>query len=156
VKIPFPSALAHRIFWGGLVAAFVVSSAPFLRGLAQKSDGASRPFYTSDALLQVILENPNCSEKFVEVFQNLPSQKPVFIFARARDHVSSFFALQLAYLAWPHDVRVITVPGTNCEEKIATLNPAAASALVFCKVDVPAWLPPGIRLGNQGAIIRVQ
>jgi hypothetical protein len=156
VKISAPGMLAHRIFWGGLIAAFVFSSVPFLRGLARKSNGVSHPFHSTDACLQAILGSPNCSEKFVEVFQELGSRKPVLIFARARNETSSFFAMQLAYLAWPHDVSVTFVPGTNCEKQIAALDPAAASALIFCELDAPSWLPPGIHLGNQGTLVRLQ
>lgn len=148
------SAVIRWVICAGIIALFVGSSAPSVRrALAGPFPNRIDAFYSSNAYFQRITPLPNPSQRIIDVMDSLPPEKPLLIFDRERDPVSSLLAMALAYLAWPHEVRFEKVDGPRCDEQLARIAPNSVSGIAFCDVPSPAWIPGGMRLGEKSKLI---
>jgi hypothetical protein len=140
--------VAHILLWSGLAIAFLLESVPKIyRGATTYSLQRSGPLHTSDSFLRFAAGAGNASEPLIATFNSLPPSKPVIIFTRKGDHRSSLLGMTIAYLAWPHPVRLTEINGRNSDAEAAGVDPASAAALVFCRVDRPSWIQPGKLFG---------
>ncbi len=138
------------------MAAFLfVNAPPVLRHLGGKWAGPVQPFHSSDAYLQAVIGSGDASQKIIDLLVDLPKEKPLLIFVRERDSGSSLLGMTLAYLAWPRDVQMVIIPGTDCAEQLAAIAPGSVAALAFCDISPPSWVPLGIRLGAKGRLVRL-
>ena len=139
--------VAHILLWSGLATALIVVSVPKIyRGATAYSLQRSGSFHTSDSFLRFAGAS-NASEQLIATFDSLPLSKPVVIFTCKSDQRSSLLGMTIAYLAWPHPVRLTEINSRNSDAEVSGLNPASAAALVFCRVDRPRWIPPGKLFG---------
>jgi hypothetical protein len=146
----------HLILWTGLLVTFLFLSGPIIfRDLTVKSMGPPQPFHSSDAYLQAVTGLPHSSQRFIDLLTDLSLQKPILIFVRESDATGSLLGLSVAYLAWPREVQIITIPGSDCADQLAKLRPASVAALVFCELTPPSWIPSGTRLGPHGRFVKL-
>jgi hypothetical protein len=145
----------RRLLCAALIGAFVFSAAPtVIRGLGGRWAGPIQPFHSTDAYLQAITGTPDSSQKIMDLLAGLPPKKPIVIFIREKDSAGSLLGMSLAYLSWPHEVRIPSVPGTDCSEQLARIAPGSVAALAFCDLRPPVWIPSGVRLGAEGRLVR--
>src|ERR1700720_270937 len=135
--------VAHILLWSGLAIALLLVSAPKIyRGATTYSLQRGEPLHTSDSFLRFAAGSSNTSAQLIAAFGSLPPSKSVVIFTRKGDQRSSLLGMTVAYLAWPHPVRLTEINGRNSDAEVSGLDPASAGALVFCRVDRPAWIQP--------------
>jgi hypothetical protein len=103
--------------------------------------------------LQAVTGSANASQRIIDVMDSLPPEKPLLIFERDKDSVSSLLGMALAYLAWPRDVRFETVDGPRCDQELARIAPNSVGGVAFCDVQSPSWIPGGMRLGQNSKLI---
>jgi hypothetical protein len=145
----------RRVLCAALLTAFLFFSVPtVIRGLGGSWAGPIQPFHSSDAYLQAVTGTPRSSQRVIDLLAGLPAEKPILIFVREKDSGSSLLGMSMAYLAWPHDVQIMGVVGADCSEQLAKVVPGSVSALAFCDLRPPSWIPEGIRLGPEGRLVR--
>jgi hypothetical protein len=157
---PETVAPADRLTWirrsicVGIMALLISSSAPSVkRALAGPFPDQIDAFHSSNAYLQAVTGSAHASERIIDVMSALPADKPLLIFEREKDSSSSLLGMALAYLAWPHEVRFETANGGHCDEQLARVAPTSVSAVAFCDLPSPAWVPGGLRLGKAGRLV---
>ncbi len=149
-----PAVVIRYAICAGFVALFVGSGVPAVRhALEGPLPRRIDPFHSSNAYLQVVTGSANASQRILEIMDSLPPEKPLLIFERDKDSVSSLLGMALAYLAWPHEVRFETVEGSRCDQQLARIAPSSVSGVAFCDVQSPSWIPSGIRLGQNSRLI---
>jgi hypothetical protein len=142
------------VICAGIIALFVWSGVPSVRrAFAGPFPNRIDAFHSSNAYLQTVTGSPNASQRIIDVMDSLPPGKPLLIFEREKDSVSSLLGMALAYLAWPHDVRFETVDGPRCDQQLARIAPNSVSGVAFCDVQSPSWIPGGMRLGQNSRLI---
>jgi hypothetical protein len=141
-------AIARISFWAIALTAFVCF------GLLRLSRFTSAhtiqfcgPFHSTDHFFFSDTGRPNASEKLVALFESTPASEPVLIFTRNDDRRSGFIGMMIAYLAWPHPVRVIDVLERQTSGDRASDFPASA-VWIFCRVEPPPSFRDGERLGD--------
>ncbi len=138
----------------GLVVLFVWSNAhSVIRALAGPLPDRMDAFHSSNAYLQKVTGSPYASQRIIDVMDSLPPEKPLLIFERERDPVSSLLGMTLAYLAWPHEVRFETIDGPRCDQQLGQIAPNSVGGIAFCDIKSPPWIPGGILLGESGKLI---
>jgi len=136
------------------MVSFLWSSAPSVRrALAGPFPNRIDAFHSSNSYLQAVTGSANASQRIIEVMDSLPSEKPVLIFERDKDGVSSLLGMALAYLAWPRDVRFESVDGPRCDQELGRIDPNSVGAVAFCDIQAPPWIPGGMRLGQRGKLV---
>ncbi len=110
-------------------------------------------FHSTNAYLQAVTKSANASPRILDVMDSLPPEKPLLIFERDNDPMSSLLGMAMAYLAWPHDVRFETVEGPRCEQELGKIAPNSVGGIAFCDVKSPSWIPGGMLLGESGKLI---
>ena len=154
-SISLPLA-AHRLFWTVLATALLFTSGPrIFRALVADSFGPIERFYSTDNYLGGITGASKPSQKIVEILTALPPQKPILIIVREKDEPGYFLGMTVAYLAWPRTVQIHALSGGSCDAMLAKVNPASLAAVVFCRVQQPAWVPAGTRIGRSASIVRL-
>jgi hypothetical protein len=53
-----------------------------------------------------------------------------------------------AYLASPHLVRLFEINGTHPDNELLKIDPDEVAAVVFCRINRPAWLRAGKVFGS--------
>jgi len=120
------------------IASFLALGAPAIfRSAARSSIQFAGPFHSSDSFLSFATGVNNASERLIAFFGSLPPSNEILIVVRDDDQRSAFLGMLVAYLAWPHPVRIVDLrnggtPGSAESETIA--------AVAFCRVQPPpAW-----------------
>ena len=145
---------AHVLLWSGVAIALLVVSAPKIyRGATTFSLQPGQPLHTSDRFLQFATGANDASRELMASFESVPPSKSVIIFVGKGDARSSLLGMTSAYLAWPHPVRLTEINGSNSDAEVLALNPATVAALVFCRVERPAWIKPGKLLGTTLEVV---
>jgi len=149
-----PSSIAHISFWTVALTAFVLTSVPRIYQLA----GAnvihfSGPFHSTDNFLFFDTKQPGASEKLLELFDSIPPSESVVIFTRNDDRRSPFIGMMIAYLAWPHPVRVVDVTERPSSNAGGSDFPAP-SICIFCRVPPPPSFRGGEDLGETVKIFK--
>lgn len=141
-------ATAHIWLWTALIASFLVVSLPkILRGASKYSIHLIGPFHSTDSFLHFDTGEANGSERLLSLFESVPLSGRIVIFVRNDDRRSGFIGMLVAYLAWPHPVRIIDVTRADSGYESAA-DFQSVGAYVFCRVDPPPWWPRGERLGK--------
>lgn len=148
------ATVLRRLICAAFLVLFVCASAPsVVRALAGPFPNRVDPFHSSNAYLQAVTGSPNASQRIIDVMDSLPREKPLLIFEREKDSVSSLLGMSLAYLAWPRDVRFETADGGHCDRQLAKIAPNSVGGIAFCDLPAPSWIPGGMRLGRNGKLI---
>jgi hypothetical protein len=152
-----PARTIRRVICAGFIVLFVWSSASSLRhALSGRFPDRIDAFHSSDTYLQAVTGSANASQRIIDALDSLPPEKPLLIFERDKDPVSSWLGMALAYLSWPRDVRFELVEGPRCDQQLAKIAPNSICAIAFCDVQSPSWLPGGMPLGQYGKIVAVR
>src|SRR3984893_9560223 len=90
------------------IASFLALGAPAIfRSAARSSIKFAGPFHSSDSFLSFATGVNNGSERLIAFFGSLPSSNEILIVVRDDDQRSAFLGMLVAYLAWPHPVRIV-------------------------------------------------
>jgi hypothetical protein len=136
------------------VAAFLALGAPpIFRSAVGSSIQFAGPFHSSDNFLRFATGARNGSERLIALFDSLPPAREILIVVREDDQQSAFLGSLVAYLAWPHPVRIV-------DFRKGRSHGAAASntigAVAFCRVQPPPSWHGGQRFGHSLKIFSVQ
>jgi len=157
MKVSRPGAIAHIWLWFILLAAFVCVSAPKVFELGPAAATApigDESFHSTNSFLEFATGAKQMSRPLIAFFELAPPEKKILVLAREDDPVSSLLAKSSGYLAWPHSVEIVDlapdrVPPTN----IAALDFNSPAEVVLCRVNRPACLPAGKRLGGGFEVV---
>jgi hypothetical protein len=83
------------------------------------------------------------------LLEHVPPEKSFVIFVNADSSPSEFLGMLVAYLAWPHDVRIVKVHGAIPEHETAGATSSSIAGLFFCSIKPPASLTGGIHFGSE-------
>jgi hypothetical protein len=137
--------ILHSALWGALGLAFLYLSVPqVVRGILQYSVGPVDSLHSLDLYLPRVSDSPAASQRLLRTLSLLPKDGRVIIFAREKEESSAFLGMAIAYLVWPRKVELIYCNERAAEERLAAIPPASVSALIFCSIKQPAWLPEGM------------
>jgi hypothetical protein len=136
------------------IVVFLSLCAPsFFRSVTGSSIQFAGPFHSSDSFLRFATGMNNGSQRLIRLFDSLPSRKEILIVVQDDDQRSAFLGSLVAYLAWPHPVRIVDLrkgaaPGSAEANTIA--------AIAFCRVDPPLSWHRGERFGDSLEIVPVR
>lgn len=148
--------LAHVFVSSGLATAFLFVSTPKIyRGATSYSFQPGKPLHSSDSFLRFGAGAINASGQLIATFASTPASKSVLIFMRKDDMRASLVGMTVAYLAWPHPVRLTEINASNPGAELCAFDPASAAALVFCWVNRPSSIYPGIVLGRALEVVPI-
>ena len=137
--------ILHSALWGTLTLAFLYFSAPqILRGVVQYSVGPVDSLHSLDLYLPRVSDSPAASQRLLHMLSLLPKDGRVVIFTPEKEEGSAFLGMAIAYLVWPRKIEMICCSEQGIDGRLAAIPPASVSALIFCNVKQPAWLPEGI------------
>jgi hypothetical protein len=148
------SLMVHRLIWAALALTFLFVTAPTIfRGVTANSLEPAQSFHSTDDYLKRLTDVSHASRRILGSLIALPSQKPILILMREGDGRSGFLAMTMAYLAWPREVQISSVSGKTADAQLARIDPASLGAVIFCRVDPPAWVPAGTWIGDTLKIV---
>ena len=84
----------------------------------------------------------------INLIDTLPREKSLVIFVDAESSQSQFLGMLVAYLTWPHDVRIVKVRETTLESELAAAKSSSVAGMFFCSVKPPAVLTGGTHFGS--------
>jgi len=132
-----------------VAAAFLWSSVSrVILGFSGRFHGLGEPYHSTDLYLHSLTEVPECSARFSELVSRVPEDKPILIILRQGSPRGSLMGMVLAYLAWPHRARIMTIAGTDPSAELAQVRPDSIGAVAFCEMRPPAWLQKGVAVGT--------
>ena len=141
--------VAHVLLWCGLaVASLGVSIPKIYSGATEYRLLPAGPHHTSDSYLKFAIGISGASQDLISIFQSTTASKRVIIFTRKGDRFSSGLGMTMAYLASPHLVDLFEINGTCPDNELSKMNPDEVAAVVFCRINRPAWLPAGKVFGS--------
>ncbi|PYK43306.1 MAG: hypothetical protein DME46_07945 [Verrucomicrobia bacterium] len=141
--------IAHAMLWCGLaVASLAVSIPKIYSGATAYPLRPTGPLHTCDSYLKFATGASGVSKDLISIFQSITASKRVIIFTRKDDAFSSGLGMTSAYLASPHLVRLFEINGTHPDNELSKMNPDEVAAVVFCRINRPAWLPAGKVFGS--------
>src|SRR4029077_12382038 len=133
------------------IASFLALGAPAIfRSAARSSIQFAGPFHSSDSFLSFATGANNGYERLIAFFGSLPPSNEILIVVRDDDQRSAFLGMLVAYLAWPHPVRIVDLrnggtPGSG--------EPKTTAAVAFCRVRPPSSWRRGERFGDSLEIV---
>ena len=138
----------HIGLWGVLLAVFVIRSLPIVgHAVFENKIGPVDPNHSTDSYLSGLTHVGNGSQQFESLLETVPREKSLIIFVDAESSPSQFLGMLVAYLSWPHDVRIVRVRQATLEQEIMGTKPSIAG-LFFCSLQPPASLTGGMRFGS--------
>jgi len=138
----------HIGLWGVLLAIFVVRSLPIVEhAVLENKIGPIDPNHSTDSYLSGLTRVRNGSQLFVNLLEAVPREKSLIIFVDTESSPSQFLGMLVAYLSWPHDVRIVRVREATLEQEIIGAKPSIAG-LFFCSIQPPASLKGGMHFGS--------
>jgi hypothetical protein len=141
--------IAHIMLWCGLaVASLWVSIPKIYSGATEYPLRPTGPLHTCDSYLKFATGVSDASKDLISIFQSMTASKRIIIFTRRDDAFSSGLGMTTAYLASPHLVRLFEINGMHPDNELSKMNPDEVAAVVFCRMDRPAWLPAGKVFGS--------
>src|SRR5438874_8437963 len=100
----------HIGFWCALFAIFLALSLPIVGpAILENKIGPIDPNHSTDSYLGGLTHVRNGSQLFSNLLETVPPNKSLIIFVDAESSPSEFLGMLVAYLAWPHDVRIVKV-----------------------------------------------
>src|SRR6266496_1183942 len=146
--------IAHVLLWCGLaVASLVISIPKIYSGVTQSPLHSTGPLHTCDSYLKFATGASVASKDLISIFQSTTASKRVIIFTRKDDAFSCGLGMTIAYLASPHLVRLFEINGTHPDNELLKINPDQVAAVVFCRINRPAWVPAGKVFGSGLEIV---
>jgi hypothetical protein len=147
-------AIVHNGLWAVLLGAFLLVNLPkIIRDTRRESTHFFGEFHSSNSFLQFTTGTTDSSERLISVFESLPSSKTILVLVHYQDPGSQLLGEVMAYLSWPHPVRILDVANTNAASELAAIDSASVAAFVFCGVNPPGWLSHGWRFGNALRVV---
>ena len=148
--------IAHVILWCGLaVASLWVSIPKIYFGATEYPLRPTGPLHTCDSYLKFATGVSGASKDLISIFQSMTASKRIIIFTRRDDAFSSGLGMTTAYLASPHLVRLFEINGMHPDNELSKINPDEVAAVVFCRMDRPAWLPAGKVFGSGLEVVSI-
>jgi hypothetical protein len=145
---------ARPFVCGVAIAAFLALGAPVIfRSATQGSIQFAGPFHSSDSFLNFVTGVNNGSRRLIALFGSLPASKEILIIVRDDDQQSAFLGALVAYLAWPHPVRLVDLRNTGIS---GSAGPDSIAAVAFCRVRPPPSWRGGQRFGDSLEIVPVR
>jgi hypothetical protein len=139
----------HVALWCALFAVFLVRSIPIVGpAVLENKIGPVDPNHSTDSYLSGLTHVRNGSELFSNLIETLPREKSLIIFVNAKSSPSEFLGMLVAYLTWPHDVRIIKVPEATLERELTAAKSSSVAGMFFCSVKPPASLAGGTHFGS--------
>ena len=139
----------HIGFWCALFAIFLALSLPIVGpAILENKIGPIDPNHSTDSYLGGLTHVRNGSQLFSNLLETVPPNKSLIIFVDAESSPSEFLGMLVAYLAWPHDVRIVKVRGATLEQEIAAAKSSEIAGLFFCSIKPPASLTGGTHFGS--------
>lgn len=139
----------HIGLWCALFAVFLALSLPIVGpAILENKIGPIDPNHSTEAYLSGLLHVRNGSQLFSKLLEAVPPAKSFVIFVDADSLPSEFLGMLVAYLAWPHDVRIVKVRGATLDQEIAAAKSSAVAGLFFCSIKPPASLTGGTHFGS--------
>jgi hypothetical protein len=146
-------ARTQACVWLGLIITFAAIALPHLvRGIRAGYFLHATAFSSTDAYLLTVRPNSALSEPIARLLEHA-SPRPVVILYPEKDAVGGFLAMITAYLAWPHDVRLVPVPTASAEAELSQIDFNAIGAVIACDLPVPSAWPPGVSAGRNLHIV---
>jgi hypothetical protein len=140
----------HIGLWCALFAVFLALSLPIVGpAILENKIGPIDPNHSTDAYLNGLLQVRNGSHLFSNLLESVPPEKSLVIFCDADSSPSEFLGMLVAYLAWPHDVRIVKVRGATLEREVAAAKSSSVAGLFFCSIKPPASLTGGTHFGSE-------
>jgi hypothetical protein len=144
----------HVMLWCGLAVALLGVSIPKIySGATENPLRPTRPLHTCDSYLKFATGASGAAKDVISIFQSMTASKRVIIFTRKDDAFSSGLGMTTAYLASPHLVRLFEINGTHPDNELLKINPDQVAAVVFCRINRPAWVPAGKVFGSGLEIV---
>lgn len=148
--------IAHVMLWCGLaVASLWVSIPKIYSGATEYPLRPTGPLHTCDSYLKFATGASGASKDVISIFQSMTASKPIIIFTRKDDAFSSGLGMTTAYLASPHLVRLFEINGMHPDNELSRINPDEVAAVVFCRINRPAWVPAGKVFGAGLEIVSI-
>jgi hypothetical protein len=139
----------HIGLWCALLAAFVVRSLPIVGPVVLENKvGPIEPNHSTDSYLSGLTHVSNGSQLLSNLLEAVPREKSFVIFVGAESSPSQFLGMLVAYLSWPHDVRMVRVRGATIDQEVAAARSSSIAGLFFCSINPPASLTGGIHFGS--------
>ena len=149
--------IAHVSLWCGLaVASLGISIPKIYSGVTQYPLHPTGPLHTCDNYLKFATGASGASQGLISTFQSVSPSKRIIIFTRKDDAFSSGLGMTTAYLASPHLVRLFEISGTHPDNELSKMNPGEVAAVVFCRMNRPAWLPAGKVFGSGLEVVSIR
>jgi hypothetical protein len=151
------SSVAHTSFWAISVTAFLCVSAPRISQLTCKNSiQFAGPFHSTDTFLFFDTGQAKSSDRLTALFETIPSFQAIVVVDRSDDRRSTFIGMIVAYLAWPHPVRIINVLDPSGVQEVARDRIGPTGAFVFCRVAPPPSFHRGQRFGTTLEVVTEQ
>jgi hypothetical protein len=139
----------HIGLWGALFVFFLALSIPIVGpAVLENKIGPIDPNHSTDAYLSGLTNVRNGSQLFSNLVESVPPKKSFVIFVEAENSPSEFLGMVVAYLSWPHDVRIVKVRGATIEQEIAGAKSSSVAGLFFCLIKPPASLTGASHFGS--------
>ena len=139
----------HIGLWSALFAVFLVLSLPIVGpAILENKIGPIDPNHSTDSYLNGLTHLSNGSLLFSNLLETVPAKKSLVIFVDAESSPSEFLGMLVAYLSWPHDVRIVKVRGGNLESEVAAGKSSDIAGLFFCSIKPPPSLTGGTHFGS--------
>jgi hypothetical protein len=147
--------IVHRTLWGALVAAFLFCSAPVMKHeILRDHFGPVDSFHSISRYLWGP-NSPGRAEPLFHMLSVLPENRKVVIFMR-EDDLNMFHGVLMSYLAWPHQMQLISCGEEVAAERLGAIRPESVAAVIFCETKAPSWFPSGMRCGPGMRIVRLK
>ena len=139
----------HIGLWCALFAVFLARSLPIVGpAILENKIGPIDPNHSTDSYLFGLTRLNNGSQLFSDLLEAVPREKSFVIFVDAESPPSEFLGMLVAYLSWPHDVRIVKVRAATLEQETAAAQSSSIAGLFFCSVKPPASLTGVTHFGS--------
>lgn len=149
------SRVLHLALWGGLICAFLLGSIPILiPEIARNRVGPVDSLHTIHLGLRAASGSEG-SPQFFATLSALPQKGRIVIFM-GENVFDSLLGMAVSYLVWPREVQIISGDDKVAEESLAKIRPDSVGAVIFCKVNPPAWFPAGVNCAPGVRVISLK
>jgi hypothetical protein len=140
----------HLGLWCALFAVFLALSVRIVGpALLENEIGPIDPNHSTDSYLSGLTHVRNGSELFANLIETVPREKSLVIFVDAESSPSEFLGMLVAYLSWPHDVRIVKAREATLERELTAAKSSSVAGMFFCSVKPPASLTGGTHFGSS-------
>jgi hypothetical protein len=140
----------HLGLWSALFAVFLALSVRIVGpAILENKIGPIDPNHSTDSYLSGLTHVRNGSELFANLIEIVPREKSLVIFVDAESSPSEFLGMLVAYLSWPHDVRIVKAREATLERELTAAKSSSVAGMFFCLVKPPASLTGGTHFGSS-------